>query len=67
MKHLLMVKHASGKEEIACPQCGNPMIWREVLHEKFEAGEYSQTGYEYLECVKCDAEFDLHLKEIHKK
>jgi hypothetical protein len=46
MKTILTVKHASGEQEVVCPNCGRKMEFHYGhFSEGFSFGEYTQTEY----------------------
>lgn len=57
-KRVIAVKHID-HTEYECPDCGNYMIVCDTTKNIFSRGEVSETGSEYLRCVKCGQDFEF--------
>jgi predicted RNA-binding Zn-ribbon protein involved in translation (DUF1610 family) len=55
MKKIIMVRHADGKEEVVCPNCGGKMEFHYGLFsESLSFGEYCQSeSGDTFDCLNC--------------
>jgi len=53
-KRLLMVHHANGREDYACPKCGAVMAHRDNYSMRECNGDIVESGSEFLQCTNPD-------------